>query len=113
MVHGPDGVAAIESRGAGLEPQFLYGAEWLWHRYRGVVQHGIGNGDPSATAGIAQMGPSGDPIVLPTPSLQTNFSPTSLAFWQEVYRGDGGDPGGGGTDSRSSIRRSAVVVFSE
>ena len=45
----------------------------------------LGDGDPSATAGIAQMGPSGDPILLPTPSLQTNFSPTSLAFWQEVY----------------------------
>jgi hypothetical protein len=45
----------------------------------------LGNGDPSATAGIAQMGPSGDPILLPTPSLQTNFSPTSLAFWQEAY----------------------------
>ncbi len=45
----------------------------------------IGNGDPSATIGIAQEGPSGDPILLPTPSLQTNFSPTSLAYWQEVY----------------------------
>jgi hypothetical protein len=45
----------------------------------------LGNGDPSAAAGIAQMGPSGDPILLPTPSLQTNFSPTSLAFWREVY----------------------------
>jgi hypothetical protein len=45
----------------------------------------LGDGDPSAAAGIAQMGPSGDPILLPTPSLQTNFSPTSLAFWQEVY----------------------------
>jgi hypothetical protein len=42
-------------------------------------------GDPSTTAGIAQRGPQGDPILLPTPSLQTNFSPTSLAFWQEVY----------------------------
>jgi hypothetical protein len=45
----------------------------------------LGNGDPSVAAGIAQRGPSGDPILLPTPSLQTNFSPTSLAFWQEVY----------------------------
>ncbi len=43
------------------------------------------HGDPSATVGIAQMGPFGDPVLLPTPSLQTNFSPTSLAFWQEVY----------------------------
>ena len=31
------------------------------------------------------MGPAGDPILLPTPSLQTNFSPTSLAFWKVVY----------------------------
>ena len=45
----------------------------------------LGNGDPSASVGIAQVGPSGDPILLPTPSLQTNFSPASLAFWQEVY----------------------------
>jgi hypothetical protein len=43
------------------------------------------HGDPSASAGIAQVGPSGDPILLPTPSLQTNFSPASLAYWQEVY----------------------------
>lgn len=45
----------------------------------------LGSGDPSAAVGIAQVGPSGDPILLPTPSLQTNFSPASLAFWQEVY----------------------------
>lgn len=45
----------------------------------------LGNGNPSATTGIAQEGPAGDPILLPTPSLQTNFSPTSLSFWEEVY----------------------------
>lgn len=45
----------------------------------------LGNGNPSSSAGIAQRGPAGDPILLPTPSLQTNFSPASLAFWQEVY----------------------------
>ncbi|HML15621.1 MAG TPA: hypothetical protein VK419_01295 [Bryobacteraceae bacterium] len=45
----------------------------------------LGNGNPSASAGIAQVGPAGDPILLPTPSLQTNFSPTSLAFWQQAY----------------------------
>jgi hypothetical protein len=43
------------------------------------------HGDPSAAAGIAQRGPAGDPILLPTPALQTNFSPTSLTFWQQVY----------------------------
>ena len=47
----------------------------------------LGNGDDSVAAGIAQRGPSGDPILLPTPALQTNFSPTSLAFWQDVYLG--------------------------
>jgi len=45
----------------------------------------LGNGDPSTSVGIAQEGPTGLPILLPTPSLQTNFSPTSLAYWQEVY----------------------------
>jgi hypothetical protein len=43
------------------------------------------DGDPSESAGIAQRGPDGDPITLPTPALQTNFSPTSLAFWQQAY----------------------------
>jgi len=43
------------------------------------------HGDPSAAAGVAQMGPAGDPILLPTPALQTNFSPKSLAFWKVVY----------------------------
>ncbi len=41
--------------------------------------------DPSVTAGIAQRGPGGDAIVLPTPAVQTNFSPTSLAYWKEVH----------------------------
>jgi len=31
------------------------------------------------------MGPAGDSILLPTPSLQTNFSPASLAFWERAY----------------------------
>ena len=45
----------------------------------------IQHGDPSASVGIAQVGPFGDPVILPTPSLQTNFSPASIAFWEEVY----------------------------
>jgi hypothetical protein len=45
----------------------------------------LGNGDPSAEAGIAQVYPDQTPALLPTPSLQTNFSPTSAAFWQQVY----------------------------
>jgi hypothetical protein len=43
------------------------------------------NGDPSDAAGIAQRYPDATPVVLNTPAIQTNFSPTSLAFWQQVY----------------------------
>lgn len=43
------------------------------------------NGDPSEQTGIAQRYPDGTPVVLNTPAIQTNFSPTSLAFWQQVY----------------------------
>jgi len=46
----------------------------------------LGNGDPSAEAGIAQVYPSQAPVLLTTPSLQTNFSPASAAFWQQVYQ---------------------------
>lgn len=43
------------------------------------------NGDPSAEAGIAQRYPDGTPVVLNTPSIQTNFSPTALNYWVQVY----------------------------
>ena len=42
-------------------------------------------GDPSPAAGIAQRYPDGSPVMVNTPALQTNFSPTSLAFWQQTY----------------------------
>ncbi len=43
------------------------------------------HGDASEEAGIAQRYPDGSPVMLSTPALQTNFSPTSVAFWREVY----------------------------
>jgi hypothetical protein len=44
------------------------------------------HGDPSVEAGIAQRCPEGDPVIVSTPALQTNFSPASVAFWREAYR---------------------------
>lgn len=74
--------------------------DWTASYYAALLGYGIDvaasfsmelqNGDPSASVGIAQVGPAGDPILLPTPSLQTNFSPTSQAFWQDVYAGMAG-----------------------
>ena len=46
----------------------------------------LGNGDPADSVGIAQLYPSHNPVLLSTPSLQTNFSPASTNFWQEVYK---------------------------
>jgi hypothetical protein len=43
------------------------------------------HGDKSAAAGIAQCDSAGNPIELPTPAIQTNFSPTSLAYWKQVH----------------------------
>ncbi len=43
------------------------------------------NGDPSEQTGIAQRYPDGTPVVLNTPAIQTNFSPTALAFWTQTY----------------------------
>jgi hypothetical protein len=45
----------------------------------------LGNGDSSPAAGIAQRYPDGSPCQVNTPALQTNFSPASLAYWQQVY----------------------------
>ena len=70
--------------------------DWCRSFYRAMKDYGIDvtaafsmelqHGDPSTGAGIAQRYPSGDAVWLNTPALQTNFSPTSLAFWKEVYR---------------------------
>src|SRR5271165_262496 len=46
----------------------------------------LGNGDTSTEAGIAQRYPDQAAVWLNTPSLQTNFSPTSTAFWKQVYQ---------------------------
>jgi hypothetical protein len=45
----------------------------------------IGNGDDAPATGIAQRYPNGDAVWVNTPALQTNFSPASTAFWQQVY----------------------------
>ncbi len=72
----------------------------------------LGNGDPSTAAGIAQRYPDGTAVVVSTPSLQTNFSPTSAAFWQQVYLDMATVMNCRGADAVSAIRRSAVVVLS-
>jgi len=41
--------------------------------------------DPAVGVGMVQRGPDGDAILLQTPAYQTNFSPTSLDFWKQVY----------------------------
>lgn len=41
--------------------------------------------DPGLPTGMAQRYPDGTPVVLNTPSIQTNFSPTSIAYWTQVY----------------------------
>jgi hypothetical protein len=44
------------------------------------------HGDPSTAVGIAQRCPAGDAVIVNTPALQTNFSPASIAFWQQSYQ---------------------------
>jgi len=45
------------------------------------------HGDRDLSTGIAQRYPNGDPVLLNTPALQTNFSPASYAYWKDVYAG--------------------------
>ncbi len=44
------------------------------------------HGDSTPEAGIAQRYPSQSSVLLTTPALQTNFSPASASFWQQVYQ---------------------------
>ncbi len=41
--------------------------------------------DPTAAAGMAQRYYDHSPVILDTPAIQTNFSPTAIAFWEGVY----------------------------
>lgn len=68
-----------------------------WHRsfFAALLGYGLdvtasfsmelGNGDPSIDAGIAQRYPSQAAVMVNTPALQTNFSPASASYWQQVY----------------------------
>jgi len=68
-----------------------------WHRSYFAALEGYGidataalsmelsHGDRSPAAGLAQRYPNGDAVVLNTPAVQTNFSPTSLDFWKQAY----------------------------
>jgi hypothetical protein len=62
----------VALKGYGIEAAAAFSME---------LQHG----DDTAAAGLAQRYPNGDPAWLNTPALQTNFSPQSTAFWQQVH----------------------------
>ncbi len=75
----------------------------------------LGNGDPSASVGIAQAGPAGesDPVA-DAVAADKFLSPTSLAFWQEAYA----EVAWGSRQSRGvgavlAVWRSAMVVLRE
>lgn len=44
------------------------------------------HGDPSPEAGLAQRYSDGEPCLLTTPALQTNFSPTARQYWKRVHK---------------------------
>ena len=86
LVHRPGSDAPLEPRGARLEPELLSGAQRLRIRCNCVVQYGTRQRrSHPPDAGIAQRYPDQTPALLNTPSLQTNFSPTSASYWQQVY----------------------------
>jgi hypothetical protein len=68
--------------------------DWSRSYFRALKGYGIDvaaafsmelrHGDDSTTAGIAQRYPDGA-VWVNTPALQTNFSPASTAFWNQVY----------------------------
>ncbi len=68
-----------------------------WHRayFKALKDAGIdcaaafstelSHGDPSVAAGIAQRYSHGTAVFLNTPAIQTNFSPTAIEYWKQVY----------------------------
>ncbi len=43
------------------------------------------NADPNVASGLAQRRSDGSPVIVSTPAVMTNFSPTCLGFWTRVY----------------------------
>ena len=72
----------------------------------------LGNGDPSVSAGIAQTGSGGRSDSAADAVAADEFFADESGVLAGGVCGDGGYSGGGGADSVSAIRRSAVVVFS-
>jgi hypothetical protein len=68
--------------------------DWSGSYFRALKGYGIDvaaafsmelrHGDDTPATGIAQRYPDG-PVWVNTPALQTNFSPASITFWQQVY----------------------------
>jgi len=69
--------------------------DWSSSYFRALKVYGIDaaaafslelqHGDPSPEAGIAQRFADGAPCLLNTPAIQTNFSPASRDYWQQLY----------------------------
>lgn len=69
--------------------------DWSRSFFRALASYGIAAtaafstelqfADPSLLAGVAQRYPDGGAVALNTPAIQTNFSPLSLAYWQQIY----------------------------
>jgi hypothetical protein len=69
--------------------------DWCRTFYQACKSYGLGmtaafslelqHGDTSPEAGIAQRYSTGEPCLLNTPALQTNFSPASKAYWEKVH----------------------------
>ncbi len=69
--------------------------DWHFAYFKALKNYGIDvvtsfstelmNGDPDPVAGIVQQYPDGAPVVLNTPAIQTNFSPTAIAYWTQNY----------------------------
>lgn len=70
--------------------------DWSRSYYAALKSYGIGviaaystelqHGDTDPAAGISQFYPNGEPALLNTPAIQTNFSPVSITYWRECFR---------------------------
>jgi len=69
--------------------------DWSLRFYEALAGYGLDavaafsmelqHGDPSVAEGMAQRYPNGEAVMLNTPALQTNFSPTSRGYWEQVH----------------------------
>src|SRR5208283_5837778 len=110
MAHGPDGCAADEPRGAGLDAELLWGTEQLRHHSHRIVQHGTWQRGSERQRGNCPMLSGWHSVHSEHPGIANQLRPRKHIVLAAGVSGHGADHVERRHDSISAIWRGSMVV---